>query len=503
MTISDFFERNKVIESREIFAGFSGGADSTALLLLLAEEADKRGFKLKAVHFEHGLRGKEGIADANWCRQFCELRRIDYAEISLNVTAKTISGESIESAARSLRLREWEILAGNKSSLVALAHNANDKIENVFLRLLRGSNVSGLTSLREIQKIGKTTFIRPILQYKRREIEDFLGTNGVNDWRTDSSNAENEYRRNFFRNRIIPLISEKFPNADSAVLKSAYALEQDADFIETTASGMFKSANRESIGTAYLKTMHPAVLIRFLRYWISEKTKSDFIPDNEFMIRFNAELNRSCSRKSSDTKAVLLPLHGKSLFLCMKKGNISFCKIADKSKKKPQLRWKWKSGMELRWDNFKLNVKINSGKALPEFMRGESTVYFDAELLPSELTVRNCREGDVMTPFGKTVQVHLKKLFESGKIPADRKKKTPVVCNEKGEIIWIPGVRRANFANIGSKTKRIAVLSSTNKESPDGHPIPDASTDALPFLTASRRFFITKENQSRPKGRKI
>jgi tRNA(Ile)-lysidine synthase len=462
-SITDFFERNRELEFKRIFAGFSGGADSTALLLLIANEADKRGFRLKAVHFEHGLRGNESIADANWCRQFCEMRKIEYMQVSLDVNSNTNTGESTEAAARRLRLREWEIIAGRKSSFVALAHNANDRIENVFLRLLRGSNVSGLTSLREIQKIGTVTFIRPVLTYKRSGIENFLKSNGVKNWRTDSSNAENEYRRNFLRNTILPQISEKFPNPDSAVLKSIHALEQDADFIETVASGIYKSVNnKESIDTAHLKAMHPAILIRFLRYWISEKIKSDFIPDSDFMARFSAELTRLFSRKSSESKAILLPLHGKSLFLHMRKENISFYKHTTKCTNEPQISWKWKSRKELRWGDFKLKVKINSGKIIPEFMRDENIVYFDAGLLPSELTVRGCRNGDIMIPFGKTTQVHLKKLFESGKITAAQKKKTPVVCTEKGEIIWIPGVRRANFANIGNKTKRIAVFSSIN-----------------------------------------
>ncbi len=463
MTISDFFERNKKLESRKIFAGFSGGADSTALLLMLAQEADTRGFKLKAVHFEHGLRGKESAADGLWCRQFCESRKIDYMEIPLNVKAKKKAGESTESAARRLRLNEWEILAGNQSSLVALAHNANDKVENVFLRLLRGSNVSGLTSLREIQKIGNVTFIRPILSCKRKEIEDFLRTNCVNDWRIDSSNADNEYRRNFFRNKIIPLISEQFPNADSSVLKSVHALEQDADFIETAASGMFKSIkDRESIDTAYLKAMHPSILIRFMRHWISEATNSDYIPDGEFIQRFNTELNRLSSRKSSAKKSVLLPLQMKSLFLCIKKENISFYRHVAKSANEPQIRWKWELSKELCWGKLILKSKIISRKTKQGFTRGEDIVYFDAGLL-SELTLRECRNGDVMVPFGKTTKVHLKKIFESGKIPSDRKRKIPVVCNENGEIIWIPGVRRANFANIGPATKRIAVFTSENR----------------------------------------
>ncbi|MFZ2656322.1 MAG: tRNA lysidine(34) synthetase TilS, partial [Victivallales bacterium] len=181
MDLKFFFNSVSIGAVKNIFSGFSGGPDSTALLMLLNEESKRRGFHLKAVHFEHGLRGKEGEEDAGWCRKFCEFRNIDFMEISLTVNTSRQAGESVEAAARRMRLKEWNILADDPDSFVALGHNSNDKVENVFLRLLRGSNSSGLTSLREIQKIGSITIIRPILRFKRSDIEDFLRSKGVSD----------------------------------------------------------------------------------------------------------------------------------------------------------------------------------------------------------------------------------------------------------------------------------------------------------------------------------
>ncbi|HBC85775.1 MAG TPA: tRNA lysidine(34) synthetase TilS [Lentisphaeria bacterium] len=462
MDLKGFFGRKTLDGVKNVFAGFSGGPDSTALLILLDEESKRYGFHLKAVHFEHGLRGKEGVNDAGWCRKFCEFRNIDFMEISLDVNNSRRPGESIESAARRLRLREWNDIADGPSTFVALGHNANDKIENVFLRLLRGSNASGLTSLREVQKLGKITIIRPILHFRRKEIEDYLRSKGVADWRIDSTNSEDDYRRNFFRNKVIPLISERFPNTGSSVLKSVYALEQDAEFIEAVTCGIFNPVkNRKSLEVEFLKALHPAILVRFLRLWISEHTASDFIPDSDFITRFTEEMNKAFEKRMTDKSSSLIPIGGDHVFLKFKNNSVSFCEIRNQDESAP-IKWKWGTDKEISWDKTVLKANIIPAKTKLEYKRGESVVYFDADALPDELHVRQCKNGDKMIPFGKDSSVHLKKLFESKKMDSECKAHAPVVCTSSGEIIWIPSVRRANFANIGPEVKRIVVFTSVS-----------------------------------------
>ncbi|OGV57508.1 MAG: tRNA lysidine(34) synthetase TilS [Lentisphaerae bacterium GWF2_50_93] len=459
MDLKCFFSMEPLNGVKNIYSGFSGGPDSTALLILLNDESKRLGFHLKAVHFEHGLRGKEGVADAGWCRKFCEFRNIDFMGISLDVNNSRHAGESVEAAARRLRLRQWKVLAEDTPSLVALGHNANDKVENVFLRLLRGSNSSGLTSLRKIQKIGNITIIRPILQFRRGDIEDFLRSKGISDWRTDSSNTEEDYRRNFFRNKVIPLISERFPNAGSSVLKSIYALEQDADYIESATSDIFKAVkSRKSIEIAYLKAMHPAILVRFLRLWLSEQTGSDYIPDSDFIARFTDEMNKIFENRKTDRSSALIPVNGDTLFLKLKADHVSLCEIR-KDEKIPALAWKWRTVKKINWRNSMIKADTASAGKQPVFKRDEKNVFFDADEMPEGLIVRQWLDGDRMIPFGKVTQVGLKKLFESRKMDSERKDSTPVVCTSAGEIIWVPGVRRANFANIGPDTKRFAIFS--------------------------------------------
>ena len=94
----------------EVLCGFSGGADSTSLLLALSRE--QLG-SLTAVHFHHGIRGAEADADAEWCRVFCEKRGIHLELIYLNVPENMLPGEATEEAARRLRLENAALRASN------------------------------------------------------------------------------------------------------------------------------------------------------------------------------------------------------------------------------------------------------------------------------------------------------------------------------------------------------------------------------------------------------
>ena len=130
-------------EVNSYIVGFSGGADSTALLLLLEEAFPC----IEAVHLNHGLRGDAAAADEDWCRNFCRERGIPYVSVALNVPAKRCLGEGIEAAGRRLRLAYWRDTT-NSECAVALGHHADDCIEDLLLRATRGANSGGLTPMR-------------------------------------------------------------------------------------------------------------------------------------------------------------------------------------------------------------------------------------------------------------------------------------------------------------------------------------------------------------------
>jgi tRNA(Ile)-lysidine synthetase-like protein len=186
---------NAGVADRGIVAAVSGGADSTALLLALAELPAPT-VAVVAAHVNHHLRGADSDADEAFLRELC-LR----LEIPLHVADGTLDPErirarGIEAAAREVR---YALLAEIRDAVgarfVATAHQKNDQAETVLMRLVTGS---GLAALRGIHPIRADGFIRPLLDVTREEIDAFLRERGVTP-RHDRSNDDPRFLRNRIR----------------------------------------------------------------------------------------------------------------------------------------------------------------------------------------------------------------------------------------------------------------------------------------------------------------
>ena len=155
----------------DLFVGFSGGADSTAALLLTRELRDELDLRLTAVHFNHHLRGAESDAEALAAKQFSAQLNVDFLLIDLDVTP--LPGEGVEAAARRLRLCHWQRLVSPlPHAAVVLGHHAGDAAENLLIRIFRGSNASALAGMSPRSELGGVTILRPLLDLSRPEIEE-------------------------------------------------------------------------------------------------------------------------------------------------------------------------------------------------------------------------------------------------------------------------------------------------------------------------------------------
>lgn len=434
-----------------ILVGFSGGADSTALLLILKELQKNYSFKLMAVHFEHGIRGKESIEDAKWCKNFCEKISIEHKEFSLNVLTKKALNEGIEEAARRLRLQKWKELASDEKSCVALGHHAGDKIENLFIRLLRGSNSSGLTSLRHLSKVGAITFVRPLLDFTKLQIEDMLSSSDINDWRIDSTNLGTTHRRNFIRNELLLLIQANIPNALPS-LNSAYSsLQCDAEFIEGYAAKEFLNLSKNKIlSLVYIKTLHPAVRIRVMRHWMSSRLGFEFIPSRDFAERL------SCEIQNDHYEKCLIPV-SRDNFLLLHKDNISLTKNEKQSDFNLNFIWNWEENNRIELNTFILTAKRTEASG----NYSKTSVYFDAELIPNKFIIRDKQDGDRFLPFGYDKEVKVSKVLQNEKIT--NRGEVVLLADTEGKIYWIIGVKRSDLGRVTNETKKIVCFSIENK----------------------------------------
>lgn len=440
----------------QIYVGFSGGADSTALLLIFAELSKNHSFKLTAVHFEHGLRGKESLADAKWCRNFANENNIKYLEYNLNTPKNVNSGEGTEEAARRLRLKKWQEIAAGQSTAVALGHHAGDKIENLFIRLLRGSNCSGLTSLRYFSEVNGIIFLRPLLDITKKEILSYLETTGVTDWRKDSTNEYNDYRRNFLRNKILPELFEVVPGAEKAIISSYCAIEDDARFIENEAKSTYHKLKQKKYISAYhdLLPLPNSLFVRILRYWIADEIGYDFVPNKALIERLNEEI-KLCSTISENYERTLISLTNNT-FICICKDKVSLYQKKEILLK--VIEWNWKEQPEMIFSGYNFNATVINKKQVTDISQHPKNIaYFDLKQIPEKLTLKIWENADKLIPFGFDKEVKISKVFQNEKISRETREKLPIVL-ANNSIIWIPGVRRSAFAPVTDKTIEVLAL---------------------------------------------
>ncbi len=460
-----------------IYAGFSGGADSTALLVILKTLSEKHKFQLTAVHLEHGLRGKEGLNDALCCKKFCKKQNINYLEFKLNVKGSLLPGEGVEACARRLRLDKFsEIINEHKSPVsvccatppqqakspnaIALGHHQDDKIENLFIRLFRGSNSSGLTSLRHSTIFNGLNILRPLLNISKDEIEHFLHSNNITDWNIDSTNQENLYRRNIIRNKILSELYHSIPESKAGILRAEEALKDDAEYLEHTSikeySKFFTSSIEfpKSISTESLLNMHTAIRARVLRYWLTDLLEFDFIPNHCLLSRIDSDLKRQ------PKEIVLIPLF-ENAFLKLEKGYLSLNELKSQSNLKPCV-WNWKDNPKIQIGNYYLEART-SKKSPSKMMKTEESVYFDSSLIPDTLCIRPWKEGDNFTPFGSDHPIKVKRVFKNNKTSPNLRKQFPMLCLPDDSIIWVAGLNRSNFAPVIKSATKV-VLFSVSKE---------------------------------------
>ena len=238
--------------------GFSGGADSTALMCFLTEAVS--GARVAAVHVNHGIRGVDSDADEEFCRVFCAERGIEFHAVHIDVIA-ACRGVAVEETARKMRYAALFDLAKKLGAdAIALAHTASDNAETALFNVSRGCGISGL-GIPPVREENGIKIIRPLILATRGEIIEYLSEKGVS-FVTDKTNYDEKYTRNFIRQSIVPELEK----VNSQAVKNISALSErarvDEDFIDGFASFCFERGEASDISK--LRAFHPAVRSRVL-----------------------------------------------------------------------------------------------------------------------------------------------------------------------------------------------------------------------------------------------
>lgn len=418
--------KTTVPASERVLVALSGGADSIALLVAVASA----GYQCRAIHCNYHLRGDESMRDEAHARSVAGRLGVplDVVDCDVEKFRTAHPGRSVEMACRELRYAAFaEACKRYEMDVVAVAHHSEDNVETMFLNLLRGTGIKGLTGMEQ----RRDRIVRPLLDATRDEIERYLSSRGF-DWVVDSTNLQSRFRRNALRNEILPLIRNHFPDADKGISVTLAALNHQQQLLDdfiTRAIAMYVTDGAIDVAAIVNAEPHPAALLYEIIARVDQKplawNEVEKIVDNCSVsggYYGGRRLERGILRPQTySTESAVITVDIDRLPACFE------CEIIEPASFKPR--------------------------------RDDSMAYFDYDSLKAGglITLRTSRRGDRLEPYGMKGSKLVSDLMKDAHIPMSVRRSTPLLLQGE-KILWVPGVRAGRHHSVTPSTSRVLAI---------------------------------------------
>ena len=437
--------------NEKVVVGLSGGPDSTALAVILAQIAPSMGVRLTIAHFNHGLRGRESNEDERSARQLA--KKLNLSFISRKMDKAVVNkGLSPEDLYRRERYKFFdEVAKNNLATKIALGHNLQDQAETVLLHLLRGSGLEGLKGIMPLRD-GK--YIRPLIEISREEIIIFLKEAGI-AYRRDSSNENKLHLRNKIRLELLPYLRDEFnPRIDETLAQTAEILRDENKIIKECVDKVLKSTcikkqkNKIILNIEYITMLPLAIRRRLLKELLEDfslqKNGITFLHINSIG---NLLQNMESGRRLSLPFGIEARREYENLIL----------ERARVRTKRLEYAYKVEIPGTIYLKERNLTIRLQLMKKSKIDFNVKNKDYFDLDKIQLPLVLRNRREGDWFQPLGMSGRQKIKSLFIDHKI-SQQKRDEIMLLADQGSVIWIEGMHLNDQVKITPKTKNVLEL---------------------------------------------
>lgn len=466
--IAGFIKANGLFGSADkILLAISGGADSIALLhtlqTLKAEGLSTGDFV--CAHINHQLRGSEADADEEFVIAQAHSLSLPIATRRIETIGFARENKlSIETAARQLRLKSLlDIAKANNCNCIATGHQKNDNAETILQRLARGTGFRGLGGIWPKRLFADDIrFVRPLLCVSRDEILQYLNKRNLK-WRTDKTNENCTYRRNFIRHRLMPALQQ---DCNNNIVEQLFSLSQSArrfyDLVcEATEKVWSKladcSGDKLKLDLEIFSNQPEPVKIELIRKSLTSLGSGE----RDLTHRHYERILQLAEQKTSGRK-IELP---DGFVVGYEYGNLIFGRAKERPKEKLSESVELEVPGQTRFGDCMIDATIfeADGHDIKKLKteKNKSIERFDLDKLQSPLVIRSRQAGDRFIPLGLTEEKKVGKFLTGAKVPQQLRKKTLIIAdNEK--IIWVWPTRISEQVKVNGQTKKILQLQITD-----------------------------------------
>lgn len=390
-----------------LWVGFSGGLDSTVLLHWLLQQ--KPQWPVRAIYVNHGLSGNADLWQRH-CQQFCRALKVtlEVAPVVLDPAAS-----NLESLAREARFNAFAQRLGPNDVLL-LAHHQDDQAETLLYRLLRGAGVRGMGAMAPGRKLGAGSLYRPLLRVNRAELEAYAQRHGLN-WVEDESNTDVRFDRNYLRQRVLPVLRQRWPAAAKSLADSAELSRHSDELLrEYAATELAGLAERPeplgfSLPLAPLAAMTGPRRYNILRYWLELRFTQ--LPSRNALAEIDGQLLTEPGRANAEvvSGAVSVQRFGPRLYALARH----------------QLWQPEPQQAVVIWHNTTAPLVLPGGDRLS--LQPASGAGIAQQWLQGELSVAWRRGGERCQPVGRKHSQTLKKLLQEQQVPNWLRARVPLL----------------------------------------------------------------------------
>lgn len=421
LNIEQLFKHYYFNEDTTIVVATSGGPDSMALLHMLISLTKKP--NIICAHVNHNKR-KESSKDQELVAAFCKKHNIIFEQH----TIEEYSDDNFHNQARKIRYDFFENLINlYKADYLLTAHHADDLVETMLMRLVRGTNLDGLAGIKEITNRKNYKIIRPLLSISKETLIDYNESNKIT-YRIDKSNQSDAYTRNRYRKNIIPLIKNENPRYQKSFIDLSNELIKQNQLITNIVNKKYHQVvDNNEIDINEINLIDEYIKQKVIEKWLHHNYLTDINKINKKHVRSIMQLLKSTISNSS--------VHLPNNKIVIRSYNIlKFKNIPDLLPFKEELinnhelpNHKIISVNPTTYDNSNCCTKLVTNKlALPLYVTNID--------LNAKIRIKN-------SLFYKKIN----RILIDEKISVELRTNLIMVVDSNGEVVWIPGIKKSIY----------------------------------------------------------